>query len=55
MKKLSIALVVVLLCGAVAMEMHLAWSIGFWREVLFGRRRGAAPTPHGTTPVRPAE
>jgi len=45
----------VLLCGAVAMEMHLAWSIGFWREVLFGRRRGAAPTPHGTTPVRPAE
>jgi succinoglycan biosynthesis protein ExoA len=26
------------LSGPVAMEMHLAWSIGFWREVAFGPR-----------------
>jgi succinoglycan biosynthesis protein ExoL len=31
------------LSGAAAMIMHFAWSFGFWRQVLFGKRPGPSP------------
>jgi succinoglycan biosynthesis protein ExoA len=34
-----------MLSGLAAMDMHLAWSLGFWREAL--RRRTPAPPPLG--------
>jgi len=40
----------VLGCGLVAMEMHLAWSLGFWREVLFGDREAGEALPLGQSP-----
>ena len=31
--------------GIAAMIIHLAWSIGFWREIVFGSKRENGPTP----------
>lgn len=44
----------VLMSGLVAMEMHLAWSLGFWREVLFGEREPEPPPlAQGPQQLRP--
>ena len=31
--------------GYPAMLMHLAWSMGYWKQVILGPRPGAAPGP----------
>jgi succinoglycan biosynthesis protein ExoA len=31
--------------GIAAMIIHLAWSIGFWWEIAFGRKSQSEPTP----------
>jgi len=36
--------------GVAAMVAHLAWSLGFWRQSLFGPRPGPEPSPIALTP-----
>ncbi len=37
--------------GVAASTMHLAWSLGFWGQRLFGRRPGPEPTAIAPSPV----